>query len=174
MLWPTGGRPVCVGLRRPSEAHDKIVITHTLAVSLNVGCSFWREDGPVVYNWCWSSLAQSFSNPVPTGLTAIFTVSNLRLLPTWRARFPYLYLQEQGDPVIPTDTGLQTFINKYMCIYIRITTEFLVTNIQKDYSYLTENILPVRNLSILLRKRVTVYCENNMKTLIQSSGSFQN
>jgi hypothetical protein len=171
-----GQWPVYLGLRHPSGVHDNIFITQTFAVSLNVGRSFRREAGPVVCNWCWSSLAQSFPGPGPTGLTTIFTVSNLGLLPTWRARFPYLYLQEQGDPIISPDTGF-TNPHTYICIYTRVTTEFLITNIQKVIrtSQETHYVSATKAyLFILLRKRVTVYCENNTKTLIQSSGSFLN
>jgi hypothetical protein len=37
-----------------------------------VGCSFWREDGSVVYNCCWSLPAQSLPGPSPMGLATIF------------------------------------------------------------------------------------------------------
>jgi hypothetical protein len=32
----------------------------------------WRENGSAVCNWCWSSPAQSFSGPSPTGPVTIF------------------------------------------------------------------------------------------------------
>jgi hypothetical protein len=32
----------------------------------------WRDDGSVVYNFCWLSPAQSFSGPIPAGLMIIF------------------------------------------------------------------------------------------------------
>jgi hypothetical protein len=35
-------------------------------------CSLWREDGSVVYNCCWPSLAQLFLGPSPVGLVTIF------------------------------------------------------------------------------------------------------
>jgi hypothetical protein len=41
-------------------------------VVVDVGRSLWREDGSVVYNCYWSSLAQSFSGPIPVGLATIF------------------------------------------------------------------------------------------------------
>jgi hypothetical protein len=34
--------------------------------------SLWADDGSVVYNYCWSSPAQSISGPSPVGLTTIF------------------------------------------------------------------------------------------------------
>jgi hypothetical protein len=39
---------------------------------VDVGRSLWRKDGSVVYNWCWSSPAQSYSGPSPVGLATIF------------------------------------------------------------------------------------------------------
>jgi hypothetical protein len=33
---------------------------------------WWREDGSAVYNYCWSSPAQSFSGPSSVGLVTIF------------------------------------------------------------------------------------------------------
>jgi hypothetical protein len=35
----------------------------------------------------------------------IFYCLTFEVLPTWRARFPYLYSQEEGGPVIPPGTG---------------------------------------------------------------------
>jgi hypothetical protein len=39
---------------------------------VDVGRSLWREDGSVVYNCCWRSPAQSFSETSPLGLETIF------------------------------------------------------------------------------------------------------
>jgi hypothetical protein len=41
-------------------------------VFVDVERSLWREDGSVIYNILWPSLAQSFSNPSPVGLATIF------------------------------------------------------------------------------------------------------
>jgi hypothetical protein len=51
----------------------------------------WREDGPVVYNYCWSSPAQSFSGDH-------ILLSQIRDSPTWRARSLYLYAPGTGWP----------------------------------------------------------------------------
>jgi hypothetical protein len=53
--------------------------------------SLWREDGSVVYNCCWSSLAQSFSGPSPSGFMIIFYSLRFETPPTWRERSQYLY-----------------------------------------------------------------------------------
>jgi hypothetical protein len=58
----------------------------------------WREDGSVVYNCCWSSPAQSFWGPSPTGLMTTFYCLRLGTPPTWRARYPYLYPPLTGWP----------------------------------------------------------------------------
>jgi hypothetical protein len=52
---------------------------------------FWREDGSVIYNFCWLSLAQSFSCSSPAGLMAIFYCLRFETPSTWRARSRYLY-----------------------------------------------------------------------------------
>jgi hypothetical protein len=49
-----------------------------------------RENGPAVYNCCWSSPAQSFLGPSSAGLVTIFYCLRFET-PTWRARSPYLY-----------------------------------------------------------------------------------
>jgi hypothetical protein len=58
---------------------------------VDAGRSFWREDMSVVYDDCWLSPAQSFSGPSSVELATIFDCLRFETLPTWRARFPYLY-----------------------------------------------------------------------------------
>jgi hypothetical protein len=58
----------------------------------------WREDGSVLYNCWWSSPAQSFSGPTPTGLMTIFYCLRFETPPTWRTRSPYLYPPGTGRP----------------------------------------------------------------------------
>jgi hypothetical protein len=50
----------------------------------------WREDGSVIYCWCWSSPAQSRSSLSPAGPKTILYCPVLETPPTWRARSPYL------------------------------------------------------------------------------------
>jgi hypothetical protein len=51
----------------------------------------WRDDGPVAYNCCWPSPAQSFSSPSPVGRMTILCCLRFETPPTWRARSPYFY-----------------------------------------------------------------------------------
>jgi hypothetical protein len=53
-----------------------------------------REDGSVVYNWCWASPAQSFSGPSLAGLMTTFYCLRFETPPTWR----YLYPPGAGCP----------------------------------------------------------------------------
>jgi hypothetical protein len=39
---------------------------------VELGRSLWREDGSVIFNFCWPSPAQSFSGPSPLGIATIF------------------------------------------------------------------------------------------------------
>jgi hypothetical protein len=48
----------------------------------------WWEDVIVVYNCCWPSPAQSFSDLGSAGLVTIFYWLKFEIPPTWRARFP--------------------------------------------------------------------------------------
>jgi hypothetical protein len=58
---------------------------------VDVGRHLWREDGSALCNCSWSSPAQSFSGPSPTGLVTIFYCLRLETPLTWEARSPYLY-----------------------------------------------------------------------------------
>jgi hypothetical protein len=58
---------------------------------VNAGRPLSREGGYVVYNCCWPSPAQSFSDPHSTGPMTIFYSLRFETPPTWRARSAYLY-----------------------------------------------------------------------------------
>jgi hypothetical protein len=72
---------------------------------VDVERSLSRENGSAVYDCCWSSPAQSFLGPSTARLVTILYCLRFETPPTWRARFPYLYLQEPGGPVTPPGTG---------------------------------------------------------------------
>jgi hypothetical protein len=56
------------------------------------------------YYCFWALPEQSLSGPSPEELIPYLTVS-FETPPTWRARSPYSYPQEQGGSVICPDTG---------------------------------------------------------------------
>jgi hypothetical protein len=70
----------------PSGAYDQILIT---VRHLLICCCVWRENGCVVYNCCWASPAQSFSEPNPAGLRS-------ETSPTWRTRCLHSYAPGRG------------------------------------------------------------------------------
>jgi hypothetical protein len=55
MLRPTVSRPVCLGVKHPSETFDQICITVRQLGFVDVGRCLWRRNGSAVYNCCWSS-----------------------------------------------------------------------------------------------------------------------
>jgi hypothetical protein len=91
-LWPTVCRPVCLGVRRPSVAHDQNFFRSDDCGFLDVGYPLWREDGSVIYSCScfWAFPEQSLLGWSPTELRPYFPVS-FETPPTWRARFPYVY-----------------------------------------------------------------------------------
>jgi hypothetical protein len=83
----------------------------TIFVFLSDSCKFvdvrhplWQQES-IVYNCCWSSPAQSFSGPSPTGLWSYFTLSDPRHHRPGGPG-PHIYIpNEQGSPVISPGTG---------------------------------------------------------------------
>jgi hypothetical protein len=57
----------------------------------DLGRSLWRENGPAVYNCCWSSPAQSFLGLSSAGLVTIFYCLRFETPPPWRSRSSNLY-----------------------------------------------------------------------------------
>jgi hypothetical protein len=90
---------------RPLETHGHQCFSAESCGHSPYVTSFLKEDGSAVYNFSWHSPAQSFSGPSSAGLMATFYCLRFETPPTWRARSPYLYPQEQGGLVIPLGTG---------------------------------------------------------------------
>jgi hypothetical protein len=79
----TGGLPPISSSLRQALSHSRPVILFsnwTLAVIVLMLHSLLREDGFVVYNFCWSSPAQLFSSPILRDSWPPFTVSDSRFL----------------------------------------------------------------------------------------------
>jgi hypothetical protein len=55
---------------------------------VDVGRSFWRENGSAVYNCCWASPAQSFLGPSPAGLMTIFYCLRFETPPNLEGQVP--------------------------------------------------------------------------------------
>jgi hypothetical protein len=97
----TGGLPPISSSWRQAPWDSRPVILFSnwiLTVIVIMQHTLWREDGSVVYNFCWSSPAQSFSGPSPAGLMTIFYCLRFEIPRTWRARSPYLYPPGTGWP----------------------------------------------------------------------------
>jgi hypothetical protein len=84
MLRPTVSRPVCLVSRTHLGLTTKFLLLSDSCGFVDVGRSVWRENGFAVYNYCWSSPAQSFSGPSPGGLVTIFYCLRFDTPPTWR------------------------------------------------------------------------------------------
>jgi hypothetical protein len=93
---------------------------------VDMGRPLWREDGSVVYNCCCLCQRSHSQVRVPRDSWPHFTVSDLRL-PKPGGPGPCIYNpQEQGGPVIPTDTG---FLN----------TEWMLPSLHRPLANRTEN-----------------------------------
>jgi hypothetical protein len=81
MLQLTVSRPVCLGMKHQSGAYDQILLLSDICGFVDVGRCPWREDEYVVYNCCWPSPPQSFSDPSPLLLgTVFYCLTRLRVL----------------------------------------------------------------------------------------------
>jgi hypothetical protein len=85
--------PICWSWRHaPCDSRPAFFFQlNTCFHSTYVKHPLWREDGSVVYNFCWSSLAQSFSVATPAGLVTTFYCLKFVTPATWRAVSSYLY-----------------------------------------------------------------------------------
>jgi hypothetical protein len=62
------------------------------------GCPLWREDGSVIYNFCWNSPAQLISARSPAGLITILYSLKFGDYPKLKVQVMYLYLPRTGRP----------------------------------------------------------------------------
>jgi hypothetical protein len=97
MLRPTVNRPVSLCVKPHLVPKTRFFLVSE-SCGFDVGHPLWREDRSAVYNWCWSSPAQSFSDQSPTGLMTILYSLRFETPPTWRARTMYLYPPRTGRP----------------------------------------------------------------------------
>jgi hypothetical protein len=79
------------------ESETRFLLLSASCGFIAVGRPLWREDGLVVYNCCWPSLAQSFSGLSPAGIMTIFCCLRFHTPPTRSVR-------QQSGPVIPPGT----------------------------------------------------------------------
>jgi hypothetical protein len=88
----------------------------------------------ILYNCCWPSPAQSFSDPSPARLTTMFYCLRFETPPTWKTRSPYLYPPGAGWPSyttrhwIPFPSPLATrraTVELFEPAFTRVRTDFL-------------------------------------------------
>jgi hypothetical protein len=58
---------------------------------LYTGSPLWRENGYVIYNPCWLSIAEWLLSPCPAIIMTIFYSIRIEIPPSWKARSAYLY-----------------------------------------------------------------------------------
>jgi hypothetical protein len=95
MLQPTVSRPVCPGVKPLLGPKTRYLLLSDSFGFVDMGRPFSRQDRSVVYNYCWSSPAKSFSGPY-------FTASDSRLPQPEEPGLRIYIPQEQSGPVIPT------------------------------------------------------------------------
>jgi hypothetical protein len=84
------------------DSRPAFFFNRTFAVIVLIQNPLWREDRSVVYDCYWPSPAQSFSWPH-------ITISDSRLPQTGGPDPRICIPQEQGDPIIPSDTGFSAY-----------------------------------------------------------------
>jgi hypothetical protein len=107
--WRSVSQSVCLGIEHACGSCDQILLPVGMLLSeisglVSVGRPLWREDGSAicsaVTHWSESSRIRNHT-----------LLSHLRLPPTWRARFPYLY---------PPGTGWTSYTPEHWVLEINI------------------------------------------------------
>jgi hypothetical protein len=98
-LRPTVIRPVCLCVNPHLGSKTRLLLLSDGCGFVDVGRPLWWKIGSIVYNYCRTSPAQSFTSPA--GLVIIFFCIRFETLqpggPSPRICIP----QEQGGPIIP-------------------------------------------------------------------------
>jgi hypothetical protein len=107
---------LCLGIEHPSGTCDQILLPVGMFLSeicglVSLGRPLWREDGSAI-----CSLITQQSESLRTRNHTL--LSHLRLPPTWRARFPYLY---------PLGTGWPSYTPEY---WATILPHYSKTNVE--------------------------------------------
>jgi hypothetical protein len=123
---------------------------------VDVGPHLWREDGSIVYNCCWSSPAQSFSDASSAGLMTISHRLRFETPPTWRARSPYLYPPGTG---FPFRRLLQ--LAEIRCLTHEVHLECLIIQFVPHRKHCTS--ITTINRSMSSGEMAPFLCENHLK-----------
>jgi hypothetical protein len=91
MLRPTISRLVCLGVKLHLGPNTRFLLLPHRFGFIDMGRLIRREEEYIVYSCFWSSPAQSFASPSPTGNMTIFYCLRLETPSTRRTRSLYLF-----------------------------------------------------------------------------------